>query len=94
MFAIPWDYLQEEMIPRPNQEKWLEIADGFQKWASFQHCIAAIDGKHIRIIKPALCGCMFYKNKHFFSLTMLAIADSSYNFIYVDIGSYGKSLEH
>ncbi|XP_050545824.1 uncharacterized protein LOC126908041 isoform X2 [Daktulosphaira vitifoliae] len=47
-----WEVMHDECIPTPNEEKWLEIAEGYQQRAQFPHCIGAIDGKHIEVIKP------------------------------------------
>ena len=79
-----------ECIAVPTKEQWEQIAIDFEKNANFPHCIGAVDGKHIRLIKPAESGSMYYNYKHFFSVVLMAIADCNYRFIYVDIGSYGK----
>jgi hypothetical protein len=44
-------------MPRPTEEKWYEIAAGFQKQAQFPHCIGAIDGKHVRVLKLTVDPC-------------------------------------
>ncbi|XP_026821209.1 protein ALP1-like [Rhopalosiphum maidis] len=44
--------MHNECIPTPNEEKLLEIAEGYQQRAQFPNCIGAIGGKHIRVIKP------------------------------------------
>lgn len=90
---VIWNELQRSIIPTPTRDDWLKIAEGFQKHAHFPNCIGAIDGKHIRIIKPTESGSLFFNYKKFFSITLLAVADSNYNFVYVDIGSYGRSSD-
>ena len=42
-------------MPQPNKEKWLHISQGFQENSDFPNCIGAVDGKHIRIVKPFHC---------------------------------------
>lgn len=74
-----------------NEDDWKEIALGFEKHANFPHCIGAIDGKHVRLIKPTDSGTLYYNYKHYFSIVLLAVCDANYNFIYVDVGAYGKS---
>ena len=41
--------LHEDVIPLPNKESWLRIANEFEKKWDFPHCIGAIDGKHVVI---------------------------------------------
>ncbi len=88
-----WGIMKDECIPPLTNKRWLEIADGFQKRTSFPHCIGAVDGKHIRLKNPFHSGSLFYNYKNYFSISLLAIADSNYCFIYVDVGSYGKDSD-
>lgn len=53
-------------------------------------CLGAIDGKHIRIQNFPHAGSMNFNYKHHYSIVLLAIADADYNFLFVDIGAYGK----
>ncbi|KAL4153275.1 hypothetical protein QTP88_001108 [Uroleucon formosanum] len=69
------------------------IALDFESNANFPHCIGAVDGKHIRIICPSGSGSMYYNYKQYNSLVLMAIADSNYLFVYVNIGSYGKDCD-
>ncbi|KAH9632031.1 hypothetical protein HF086_007420 [Spodoptera exigua] len=80
-------------MPEPTEESHLKTAEGFMKHANFPNIIGAIDGKHIRIIKPCHTGSEYYNYKHFFSIVLLAICDANYNFIAIDVGCYGKSSD-
>jgi len=62
----------------------------FERRAYFPHCLGAVDGKHIRVIKPEDSGSMFYNYKDFFSVVLMAVADANHRFVYVVIGSYIK----
>lgn len=55
-----WQIIQDECIPHTSVEKWLEIAEVFQKTTHFPYCIGAIDGKHVRIRKPYYSGSKFF----------------------------------
>lgn len=78
-------------MQEPTKEKFEEISKGFEKYTNFPNCIGAIDGKHIRIIKPVESGSLYYNYKNFHSTVLLAVCDANYCFISVDIGAYGKS---
>lgn len=47
-----WVVLKDMCLPQPTKENWLKIAKDFQLRANFPNCIGAVDGKHVRIIKP------------------------------------------
>ncbi|KAM3936839.1 uncharacterized protein RB166_001486 [Leptodactylus fuscus] len=90
---VIWQRLKPTAMPEPKSEDWLWIADGFQKVAHFPNCVGALDGKHIRVKKLARSGSLFYNYKQFFSVVLLALADSDYKFVIVDIGAYGSSAD-
>lgn len=90
---IIWSSLLEEFIPKLTKERCESVATGFEKRANFFHCIGAVDGKHIRIVKPDFSGSLYYNYKSFFSVVLMAVADSNYRFTYVDVGAYGSECD-
>jgi hypothetical protein len=80
-------------MPNLTSEKWEATATGFEKRANYPHCAGAVDGKHIRITKPENSGSMYFDYKDYFSFVLLAVADSEYRFVFVDIGSEGKDCD-
>lgn len=77
----------------PSENEWLEKAHNFDIIANFPHCIGAIDGKHIRLIKPEESGSMYLNYKHYFSIVLMAVVDTNYNFVFIDVGAYGKECD-
>ena len=75
------------------EEDWLRISAEFERVWNLPHACGALDGKHIRIKKPADSGSLFYNYKKFFSMVMMAIVDVDYKFIWVIVGSYGSSSD-
>lgn len=88
-----WDVLKEEYLGKPTRSDWLNVSDNFNIMSHFPHCIGAVDGKHIRVQKFRHSGSMNLNYKHYFSIVLMAVADSSYKFVYVDIGAYGKDCD-
>ncbi|CAH1972426.1 unnamed protein product [Acanthoscelides obtectus] len=91
--AVIWDKLQTCLSLPASASDWIKTADDFEKHSNFPHCLGSIDGKHIRLIQPADSGSLCYNYKHFFSMVLLAVCDANYNFMYIDVGAYGKSSD-
>lgn len=89
--AAIWENLSEYVRPPKSESDWLNIEDDFNKIWNFQHCIGAIDGKHICMENPPNSGSLYYNYKGFYSIVLLAICDANYNFTLVDIGQYGSN---
>ena len=67
--------LQNLFIELPNsREKWLEISRKFEQRWNYPHALGAIDGKHVKIVKPNNGGSYFYNYKHMHSIILLATA--------------------
>lgn len=88
-----WENLRHTAFPELNKERWIEIANGFNTNANYPNCIGAIDGKHIRLIKPSESGSLYYNYKNYFSIVLLAVCDADYKFTYIDVGAYGKCAD-
>lgn len=86
---VIWEMLREDFMKEPNMEDWIQISDKYERRANFPHCVGSIDGKHIRIIKPWGSASEFFNYKKFFSIVLMAVADSEYCFRYIDVGGLG-----
>ncbi|CAN8028500.1 unnamed protein product, partial [Ixodes persulcatus] len=77
----------------PDTAVWLRVADGFSRSWQFPNCLVAVDGKHILIQAPAKSGSMFFNYKGTYSIVLLAVVDSDYKFVVVDVGASGKQSD-
>ena len=73
--------------------EWKNVASGFYSRWNFPHCIGAIDGKHIVIQAPFNSNSGFFNYKNTHSIVLLAVADSQYRFLAVDIGQSGRQSD-
>ncbi|XP_026738708.1 uncharacterized protein LOC113501704 [Trichoplusia ni] len=85
--------LKEECIPKFSRALWEETEKGFLTQAQFPNCIGAIDGKHIRIIRPPHSGSLYYNYKHYYSIVLLAMCNANYEFTYINVGVQGKESD-
>lgn len=68
----------------------MTVARDFEKLWHFDHCIGALDGKHVTLPQPSNSGSRYINYKNTFSVVLLAIVDAHGQFMYVDIGTNGR----
>ncbi|XP_011868296.1 PREDICTED: uncharacterized protein LOC105562239 [Vollenhovia emeryi] len=86
-----WNSICQEVLPpSKSTEEWLRLAEEFEGRWNFNHCIGAIDGKHVTIECPPNAGSSYYNYKNSHSIVLLGICDAQYMFTFVDIGAYGR----
>lgn len=88
-----WVILMPLYLKFPTEEDWLKIAADFRDKLNFPHCVGALDAKLIEMFAPKRSGSMFFNYMKYFSTNLLAVCDAHKNFVYVDIGSYGKQSD-
>lgn len=83
-----------EFLVNPDTEDgWREVAEVFRTKWNFQHCIGALDGKHVRIKVPKNAGSTYWNYKGYNSVVLLALVDAQYRFLWVDVGAPGGSSD-
>nr|CAI5833318.1 unnamed protein product [Callosobruchus analis] len=85
-----WKNLQPIVMPEPNADIWKAAESVFQEKWNFPHCVAAIDGKHVRIKAPPAQGSQFFNYKKYHSIVLLALVDGNKRFLSIDVGQYGR----
>ena len=76
--AIVAEFRAEAVNCPTTPEGWLEIARQFESRWNMQHCLGALDRKHIRIRKPENSGSIYFNYKLFCSIVLMAAVDANY----------------
>ena len=63
-----------------------KIAYDFIEFSDMSHCLGALDGKHVGMWKLAFSGSLW----HSFSMVVLEICDTPFEFNFVDVAEYGR----
>ena len=74
-------------------EGWKQISNDFLNLWNLPLCLGAIDEKQCVINCPPKSGSSFYNYKGSFSIVLMAVADASYMFTFVDVGDYGRKSD-
>ena len=90
--AIWTALLPTEMLP-PTRQDWERIEQQFATRWNFPNCVGALDGKHVIVQSPGNSGGLYHNYKGTFSVNLMAIADSYYKFVIIDVGQYGSSAD-
>lgn len=88
--AIIREYAEEMIVCPTSPPQWKEVAQGFEQKLQVPHAIGAMDGKHVACICPNNSGSLYHNYKGFFSIVLLALVDSDYKFLWLDVGSPGS----
>ena len=85
------DALKDEVMPEigATEDYWRDVSYKFLDRWNMPHCLGAIDGKHVRIKKPAKSGSAYFNYKKYFSKVLFAICGADYKFLYCEVGANG-----
>ena len=88
------DEFLDEAVPAPTtKDEWKAIAEEFQIRWNVPYACGALDGKHVAIKKPPQSGSEYFNYKGFFSIVLLALVDTHYRFLWVDVGGVGSQSD-
>ena len=73
-----------------TENDWLKIATDFEELWYCLDCIGPLDVKHIALFHPLSGGSNYYNYRSFHSIFLMALTDTNYKFLYVDIGCKGR----
>lgn len=79
-------------VPATSDE-WKNIEYGFRMRWDFPGCVGALDGKHVVIRAPPGSGSDYFNFKNSYSIVLMALVDSDYCFLYVDVGAKGRGSD-
>lgn len=78
---IIYEELSKTEFMEYTEDNWLTVADGFlEKW-NMPNCVGAIDGKHIKIMRPSNAGSLYFNYKVIIKMKLFA-------------NMYGVSVSH
>ncbi|KAG5868962.1 hypothetical protein JTB14_001561 [Gonioctena quinquepunctata] len=80
----------EDCVLPKLKEQWAEVASQSEDRRHFKNCGGDLVGNHIRIVPPPKSSVLYYNNKNFYSVVSMALVNSNYEFMYVDVGKQGR----
>ena len=81
-----------ELIVYPTSPHTIQVLiDGFMSDWQFPQAFGALDGCHIKVCPPKEYVVDYFCYKQFYSTVLLAMCDSAYRFIYINVGSPGRN---
>ena len=85
--AIIAEFMDECIVCPSTPEEWLKVEKQFRLRWNMPHALGAIDGKHVAIRCPPHTGTRYHNYKGYFSISMLALVDADYKYIWIDVGA-------
>ncbi|CAN2391161.1 hypothetical protein PRIEUP_LOCUS1200, partial [Pristimantis euphronides] len=83
--------LREEYFKFPkNPQEWNKVADEFERLWQLPNCGGVLDGKHVRIARPANSGAYYNNYKGYCSIILTTLVNANYEFLMVDVGRNGQ----
>ncbi|MCP3882082.1 MAG: transposase family protein, partial [Sulfitobacter sp.] len=88
------DELMDEYIKIPmNEAEWKQVAQQFQDRWNVPNALEALDCKHVEVQKPPGSDSEYMNYKSYFSIVLMALVDSDYQFRWIDVGTSGGASD-
>ena len=84
------DILTPEYVKFPESDAEYLAAMATFHGKQISNCVGAIDGSHIRILRPTECSTDFYNRKAYYSILLQGICDGNGKFLSVSCGFPGS----
>ncbi|KAK8761825.1 hypothetical protein V5799_026905 [Amblyomma americanum] len=84
---VLWDVLSPLYMKPPTESEWRDIAAGFWHQWQFPKFLGAVDGKNVNIKRPKKCGSLYFNYKGTYSIVLMAVVESRYQFRLIDVGA-------
>ncbi|XP_030849140.1 uncharacterized protein LOC115927418 [Strongylocentrotus purpuratus] len=69
------------------------VPGDFEARRNLPYCLGAYDGKHFHLQKPNKSGSLYFNYKQFFSVVLMALVDSKYQFMWIDVSGVGHQSD-
>lgn len=89
--SVIWKFLGPMYFCWPTTQEWKKKAKEYNEIWQLPHCVGSLDGKHIRIQKPANGASQYIKILKY--CVVGCLRREKYNFSYVCIGAYGSESD-
>ena len=91
--AIIAEYMEESIKCPKTPEEWKGVARCFSERWNLHNVCGALDGKHVAVKCPPGSGSIYYNYKKFYPVVLMALVDSQYRFLFVDVGAQGSTSD-
>lgn len=82
--------LKRRFVKLPSTpDDWMDEINAFDQRWHYPACVGALDGKHVRILKPRHAGSTFFNYKGYHSVVLMGLVNANYRFLFADVGSEG-----